>query len=77
MVSSTWASEPFLRCRRGSLLPDPRYDAVAAVFLTMMDDNEDVPDMAYTTRVLAWEEAEQARAPKLGLPGLQVTGCSC
>ena len=54
---------------RGSLLPDPRYDAVAAVILAVMDDNEDVSDLSYTTRVLICDEEE--RAPYLGIPGLQ------
>ena len=66
-----------MRCR-GSLLPDPRYDAVAAVVLTMMDDNEDVADMRYTTRVLACEETEAPQAPKLVLDDLQVgPGAAC
>ena len=29
---------------RGSLLPDPRYDAVRAVVLAVADDDEEVPD---------------------------------
>ena len=34
-----------------------------------MDDNEDVSDLSYTTRVLICDEEE--RAPYLGIPGLQ------
>lgn len=35
---------PLLAVRRGSLLPDPRYDAVRAIVLSVMDDDEEVPD---------------------------------
>ena len=42
---------------------------MAAVILAVMDDNEDVSDLSYTTRVLMWDEEE--RPPCLGIPGLQ------
>ena len=41
---------------------------MAAVVLAVMDDNEDVTDLSYTTRVLMWDEE---RPPCLGIPGLQ------
>ena len=34
-------------CRRGSLLPDPRHDAVRAIVLAVADDDEEVPDGAW------------------------------
>lgn len=45
---------------RGSLLPDPRYDAVRAVFLAVMDDVEECPDGLYTARLLLFDETGTA-----------------
>ncbi|KAK9800905.1 hypothetical protein WJX73_009136 [Symbiochloris irregularis] len=55
---------------RGSLLPDPRYDAVKAVIMAVMDDDEDVPDGRFTARVLMCDDAE--RPLQLGMPHIQV-----
>lgn len=45
---------------RGSLLPDPRYDAVRAVFLAVMDDVEECPDGLYTARLLLFDDTGTA-----------------
>lgn len=45
---------------RGQLLPDPRYDAVRAVVVSIMDDNEDVPDGHYFTRVFIYGYSNHA-----------------
>ena len=41
---------------RGSLLPDPRYDAVHCIFMAVMDDDEVAEDLRFTTRVLIFDE---------------------
>ena len=42
---------------RGSLLPDPRYDAVRAVVLAVMDDVEECPDGLYTARIMLFDDS--------------------
>jgi len=44
---------------RGHLLPDPRHDAVRAVIIAVAEDNEDVPDGQYFTRVLLCDEHDE------------------
>lgn len=55
---------------RGSLLPDPRYDAVKAIIMAVMDDDEDVPDGRFTARVLLCDGGEGPLG--LGMPLTQV-----
>ena len=69
-AQTSWLARTLGPTCRGSLLSDPRYDALVMVVLTIMDDNEDVADMRYTTRVLACDESE--KLPILGMPDLQV-----
>lgn len=64
------AVDPRLVYRRGSLLPDPRYDAVRCIVMAVMDDDEDVPDWRYSTRMLLYDE--QGRSPRDGLADVQV-----
>ena len=59
---------------RGSLLPDPRYDAVKCILLAVMDDDEDVPDGRFTARVLLCDDSEGPL--RLGIPHTQVTPSS-
>lgn len=40
---------------RGSLLPDPVHDAVRAVVLSVTDDDEEVPDGQFFTRILMYD----------------------
>lgn len=64
---------------RGTLFPDPRYDAVRCVALATCDDSEEVPDGQYTTRVLIFDPegcAGGSRRPLDGLDGLQVCTAS-
>lgn len=42
---------------RGALLPDPRLDAVRAVALAVVDDDEEVPDGQYTARLLLFDSS--------------------
>ena len=57
-------------CCRGTLLPDPRYDALRGIVLAAADDAEDMSDGNYTARVLLFHE----KTTKLreGLPNVQV-----
>ncbi len=57
-------------CCRGTLLPDPRYDALRCIVLAAADDAEDMSDGNYTARVLLFHE----KTTKLreGLPNVQV-----
>ena len=41
-------------------MPDPRYDAVRAVFLAVMDDVEECPDGLYTARLLLFDDTGTA-----------------
>ena len=41
---------------RGSLLPDPRYDAVRAIVLAATEDAQEVQDMRYAVRVFVFDE---------------------
>jgi len=50
----TLAVEVAADCR-GALLPDPRYDAVRAIVLAVMLDNEEVEGEAYSARVLMFD----------------------
>ncbi|KAL6779569.1 POLZ1 [Auxenochlorella protothecoides x Auxenochlorella symbiontica] len=54
---------------RGLLLPDPRHDAVRAVFLVVMDDDEEVDDGKYTARILLWDDKVGTRRPGDGGQG--------
>lgn len=58
-------------CCRGTLLPDPRYDALRCIVLAAADDAEDMSDGNYTARVLLFHE----KTTKLreGLPNVQVS----
>ncbi len=51
-------------------MPDPRYDAVRCIVMAVMDDDEDVPDWRYSTRMLLYDE--QGRSPRDGLADAQV-----
>ncbi len=51
--------------RRGSLLSDPRYDAVRAIILTAQDDDEDVPDGLFHTCVLLFDPPPAPSGPAL------------
>ena len=57
-------------CCRGTLLPDPRYDALRCIVMAAADDAEDMSDGNYTARVLLFHE----KTTKLreGLPNVQV-----
>ena len=57
-------------CCRGTLLPDPRYDALRCIVLAAADDAEDMSDGNYTARVLLFHD----KTTKLqdGLPNVQV-----
>eukprot|EP00887_Chlorella_sp_A99_P007603 scaffold20.g7603.t1 len=57
---------------RGALLPDPRHDAVRAVALALVDDDEEVPDHAFTARLLVFDDspAAAAAAAAVGAAGL-------
>lgn len=55
---------------RGSLLPDPRYDTVHAIFMAVMDDDEVAEDFRFTTRVLIFDEA--ITSTQDGLADIQV-----
>ena len=55
---------------RGSLLPDPRYDAVKCIIMAVMDDDEDVPDGRFTARVLLCDGADEPLG--FGIPHTQV-----
>ena len=57
---------------RGSLLPDPRYDAVRAIVLAVMDDVEECPDGLYTARLLMFDDS--GKPPKDAVNHVQV-GC--
>ena len=57
-------------CCRGSLLPDPRYDAVRCIVMALMGDDEVASDLAFTVRILLW--GEKATSTRDGLAGTQV-----
>ena len=59
---------------RGSLLPDPRYDAVRAVVLAVMDDVEECPDGLYTARLMLFDDS--GKPPKDAMSHVQVEICS-
>lgn len=63
-------TESVAMCYRGTLLPDPRYDALRCIVLAAADDAEDMSDGNYTARVLLFHE----KTTKLreGLPNVQV-----
>ena len=55
---------------RGTLLPDPRYDAIRCVVLAAADDAEDMASSSCTTRVMLFDD--KGRRPMEGLPNVQV-----
>lgn len=55
---------------RGSLLPDPRYDAVRAIVLAVMDDVEECPDGLYTARLMMFDTS--GKPPKDAMNHVQV-----
>ena len=57
--------------RRGTLLPDPRYDALRCIVLAAADDAEDMSDGNYTARVLL--SHEKTTVLREGLPNVQVS----
>lgn len=61
---------------RGSLLPDPRYDAVRCVAMAACDDSEEVPEGNYTARLLIFDPqgsgCSSANCMPDGLHSLQV-----
>lgn len=56
--------------RRGTLLPDPRYDAVRCIVLAAADDAEDMSDGNYTARVMLFDD--KSKVLRDGLPNVQV-----
>lgn len=56
---------------RGSLLPDPRYDAVRAIVLAVMDDVEECPDGLYTARLMMFDTS--GKPPKDAMNHVQVS----
>ena len=58
-------------CCRGSLLPDPRYDAVQAIVLAVMDDVEECPDGLYTARLMLFDDS--GKPPKDAMSHVQVS----
>lgn len=57
---------------RGSLLPDPRYDKLRCIIMTVMDDDEVATDLDFTVRILLWDEKH--RSVRDGLSDTQVRG---
>ena len=58
-------------CYRGSLLPDPRYDAVRAIILAVMDDVEECPDGLYTARIMLFDDS--GKPPKDAMNHVQAS----
>ncbi|KAK9818869.1 hypothetical protein WJX74_003598 [Apatococcus lobatus] len=57
---------------RGTLLPDPRYDATRCIIMSVFDDNEDVPDGRFATRLLQYDAAAPPGTTTASpLPGIQ------
>ncbi len=56
--------------RRGSLLPDPRYDVVRCIALAAANDVEDVAGGRFTARALLYD-LPGAPPSRLGLPDVQ------
>ncbi len=55
--------------RRGSCLPDPRYDAVRAIAMVVMSDATQPPrDFAYPARLLLLADADSGAAATVGAP---------
>lgn len=57
--------------KRGTLLPDPRYDAVRCVVLAAADDAEDMSSGTCATRVLLLDD--KGKRPLDGLPNVQAS----
>lgn len=55
---------------RGTLLPDPRYDAIRCVVLAAADDAEDMSSSSCNARVMLFDD--KGRRPMEGLPNVQV-----
>ncbi len=62
-------------CFRGTLLPDPRYDAVRCIVMAAADDAEDMSGGNYTARVLLFDD--KLRQSRDGLPHVQVRAQLC
>ena len=60
---------------RGTLLPDPRYDAARCIIMAVFDDDEDVPDGKFATRLISYDAANPSAAASC-LPGIQVSAGS-
>jgi hypothetical protein len=63
-----------ITCCRGSLLPDPRYDAVRAIVLAVMDDVEECPDGLYTARIMLFDDS--GKAPKDAMNHVQASAAN-
>ncbi len=58
---------------RGTLQPDPRYDAARCIIMAVFDDDEDVPDGKFSTRLLQYDASAPLGTSKASpLPGIQV-----
>ena len=55
-------------------MPDPRYDAVRAVVLAVMDDVEECPDGLYTARIMLFDDS--GKPPKDAMNYVQAS-CAC
>lgn len=55
---------------RGKLLPDPNYDAVHAIIISIFDDHEVVSSGQYYSRVMLWDEDCQSKDHCLNLNGM-------
>ena len=53
------------------MLPDPRYDAVRAVVLAVMDDVEECPDGLYTARIMLFDDS--GKPPKDAMNHVQAS----
>lgn len=62
-----------MRCR-GTLLPDPRYDAMRCIVMAIMDDDEVAADLSFTTRILLWGHDTLSIGD--GLANIQVSICA-
>ena len=56
--------------RRGTLLPDPRYDAARCIIMAVMDDDEVATDLAFSVRMLIFDD--KCALQRNGLSGVQV-----
>ncbi len=56
------------------MLPDPRYDAVRAIVLAVMDDVEECPDGLYTARIMLFDDS--GKAPKDAMNHVQASAAA-